>query len=156
MQRPALAPCSRKRGQKAPNWNQRTISSYDGTQRLPTSYKLLHFTKPGKLGLWGRRRSSRRCQWSKEPLHSSSPLEEFSPKIKIVFFCRKKIVFFSTWMASSAKVEGMSPDQSPAAYLHRAPIRFLGEIGRNKSMLACATWFWRSNMGVRCSQNTRQ
>ena len=95
MQRPALAPCSRKRGQKAPNWNQRTISSYDGTQRLPTSYKLLHFTKPGKLGLWGRRRSSRRCRWSKEPLHSSSPLEEFSPKIKNVFFAAKNRLFLN-------------------------------------------------------------
>ena len=40
------------------------------------------------------------------------------------FFFAAKIVLFSTWMASSAKVEGMSPDQSPAAYLHRAPIRF--------------------------------
>ena len=51
------------------------------------------------------------------------PLKSSHLRSKLYFFAAKNVLF-STWMASSAKVEGMSPDQSPAAYLHRAPIRF--------------------------------
>ena len=139
MQRPALAPCSRKRGQKAPNWNQRTISSYDGTQRLPTSYKLLHFTKPGKLGLWGRRRSSRRCQWSKEPLHSSSPLEEFSPEIKIVFLPQKSSFSQPGWRARR-RLKECRQTRAQLRTCTEQPSDSNVRYGRKKSMLACATW----------------
>ena len=141
MQRPALAPCSRKRGQKAPNWNQRTISSYDGTQRLPTSYKLLHFTKPGKLGLWGRRRSSRRCQWSKEPLHSSSPLEEFSPEIKIVFFLPQKSSYSQPGWRARRRLKEYRRTRAQPRTCTEQPSDSYVRSGRKKSMLACATWF---------------
>ena len=87
-----------------------------------SSYNLFIFTKPGKVGLWGRRRSSHQCQWSKEPLHSSSPLEEFSPKIKIVFFCRKKRPFLNLdgelgkgWR----NVAGPEPSSVPAQSTHQ-------------------------------------
>ena len=95
---------------------------HDGTQRLTSSYNLFIFTKPGKVGLWGRRRSSHQCQWSKEPLHSSSPLEEFSPKIKIVFFCRKNRPFLNLdgelgegWR----NVAGPEPSRVPAQSTHQ-------------------------------------
>ena len=141
MQRPALAPCSRKRGQKAPNWNQRTISSCDGTQRLTSSYNLFIFTKPGKVGLWSRRRSSPRCQWSKEPLHSSSPLEEFSPKIKIVFFCRKKSSFSQPGSQARRRLKECRRTRAQQRTCTEHPSDFNMSFGRKKSMFACATWF---------------
>ena len=94
-----------------------------------TAHKDLHhhiiysfFTKPGKVGLLGCRRSSRRCQWSKEPLHSSSPLEEFSPEIKLFFFCRKNRPFLNLdgelgegWR----NVAGPEPSRVPAQSTHQ-------------------------------------
>ena len=120
MQRPALAPCSRKRGQKAPNWNQRTISSYVITAHKDLHHHIIYsFLQNLEKWVFGVA-AGVATNVSGPKSHSTHhhPLKSSHLRSKLYFFAAKNVLF-STWMASSAKVEGMSPDQSPAAYLHR-------------------------------------